>query len=82
MATYQTKEWLKLRDLANRRMHINKEIDNLVAVLASPGLDGYAQYTWRQIGLALGVSPQAAQQKYRHLSWSFPPDGDEQSKSS
>lgn len=59
-----------LRHLAEQRRLIDQQIDDIVAVLRSPGLDGFCDATWESIAIDLGVTRQAVQQRYRHLSWS------------
>ena len=44
-------------------------IDGLVWLLRRPDEDGSCLATWRQVGEALGVTGQSAQERYAHLSW-------------
>jgi len=59
----------QLERLAHRRALLEEEIDGLVAMLRSMGLDHQCAATWQQVGDALGVTKQAAQQAYSYLSW-------------
>lgn len=54
----------RLEVLAQRRRDLKSELDALVLVLRSPGLDGECAASWSDIGDALGVTRQAAQQHY------------------
>lgn len=59
----------RLAALVARRSALEAEIDGLVCMLRSPGLDGKCEATWKQIADVLNVTPQAVQQQYRFLSW-------------
>ena len=55
-----------LQDLANERADLDLRIWRSVIVARTKGL------TWEQIGTALGVTKQAAQQRYGHLGGDVP----------
>lgn len=57
----------KLRALALKLMLTQKEIEDLVAVLRSPDMDGYCEASWSEVGEALGITKQGAQQHYSML---------------
>lgn len=59
----------RLAKLAASRSHIEAEMDALVGVLRGPDMDGKCEATWREVGEALGLTPQAVQQRWRELSW-------------
>jgi hypothetical protein len=59
----------RLAVLAARRLHLDAEINGLVAMLKSPDLDGRCEATWTEVGNALGITRQAAQQRYSGFSW-------------
>jgi len=54
----------KLAALKGRQQHIESEIAGIVGVLMSPDTQGVTETTWEEIGSALGVSRQAAWQRY------------------
>lgn len=59
----------KLRVRVQEMWNLESEIDGLVAVLKSPDFDGRCLATWTEVGEALGISRQAAQQRYSGFSW-------------
>jgi len=59
----------RLAELAARRSALEAEIEGVVQLLRSPGMDGHCEATWQEVATALGVTRQAAQQHYRYLSW-------------
>lgn len=66
----------KLARLAAQRRNLDTEIDGVVAMLKTPALDGYCAATWEQVGAALGVTRQSAQERYRTFSWQMTLSGD------
>lgn len=69
MADKSTAALERLARLAQERRDLQTEIDGLVALVRSPDLDGYAAVTLQAVADALGVTRQAVQKRYRHLSW-------------
>lgn len=59
----------RLAALVARRESLETEIDGLVDLLKSPDMTGQCEATWQEVATALGVTRQAAQQRYRHHSW-------------
>lgn len=59
----------RLAALVARRSALDAEIDGVVSLLRSPAMDATCEATWQEVGDALGVTKQAAQKAYRHLSW-------------
>lgn len=74
--TEKQKMLRRLTVLAERRRNLRKEIDGVVFMLKSPGLDGHCLATWTEVGQALGVTRQVAQRTYREFSWAGSPDDD------
>lgn len=54
----------KLRALALKNKLLHREIADLVAVLRSPDMDGFCEASWAEIGEALDITRQGAQQHF------------------
>lgn len=54
----------RIGKLVQQRRLAKQEIDALVLLLRSPGLDGACSSSWQDIGDALSITRQAAQQYY------------------
>lgn len=55
---------VRLAELETVRIAASHDVDQLVLILRTPNLDGFCPCSWAEVGKALGISKQAAQQRY------------------
>lgn len=61
-----------LKEMMNAAVHLanaQQRVKDAVAMGRASDLDGHCALSWEEIGQALGVSKQAAQQRYGHIAY-------------
>lgn len=53
-----------LADLEERRTLAARAVDDAVSILRSPDSEGWCLASWSEVAAALGITKQAAQQRY------------------
>lgn len=59
----------QLKVAESKRRQLQARIDELVAVLRTPDMDGKTMATWAEVAEPLGITRQSAQARYRIHSW-------------